>query len=298
LRYGNGPVSPANFVDYRAQAKSFAAMGAAEYWTPNLTDVDQPEHLTALRLTADVLPLLGVPPALGRVFTTDEDQPGRQRVAVISDGVWRRRFGADAGIVGRSIRLDGEPFVVIGVMPRSFQFAPFWATKAELWAPLALGPRASSRGAQSLRVFARRAPGVGLERARAEIGAITAQLERQFPGTNRGVQVVPLREKVVGQIRPALLVLLGAVGFVLVMACANVAHMLLARAAARQKEIAVRAALGATRARMMRQFLAESLAPVCCSRTGAFARSSPSAPPRSRASTPSVSTAACSRSSS
>ena len=258
LHHGDDPVAPANYLDWRRQNHVFERMGAADWWTPNLTGVDRPEQIHALRLSSDILPLLGIQPVLGRVFIPEEEERGREHEVILSYRLWQRRFAGDSGVIGRTIILDGETFVVIGVMPRSFKFAPFWATKAELWAPLALGDRAASREGSSLRLFARLKPGVTLNQAQAEMATITAQLERVFPGTNREVVVRSLKEKVVGDVRPGLWVLLGAVGFVLLIACANIAHMLLARAAARQKEIAIRTALGAGRARVIRQFLAES----------------------------------------
>jgi len=178
---------------------------------------------------------------------------------VLSYGLWQSHFAGDANVLGRSVALNGSNYTVVGVMPRDFQFAPFWATKAAIWAPLALGDKINSRTGNSLRVFARLKPGVNLQEAQAEMSEITARLDKEYPGTNRNVQVVSLREKVVGNIRPALLVLFGAVGFVLLIGCVNVAHMFLARSAARQREIAVRAALGAMRWRVLRQYLIESL---------------------------------------
>src|SRR5262249_27293779 len=183
LHNGRDPVAPANFIDWRNQSSVFEAMGAAEYWTPNLTGGDRPEKLWALHISSDILPLLGVKPILGRTFLPQEDNPGRDHEVILSYTLWQRRFSGDTRVLGQPVVLDGESYTVIGVMPRGFKFAPFWATKAELWAPLALGARATSRNGNSLRIFARLGPGVSLEQARAEMATITDRLDTQYPGT-------------------------------------------------------------------------------------------------------------------
>ncbi len=257
LHDGRNPASVRNFIDWRAQTRSFSDMAAAEYWSPDLTASDIPTQVAALRITGRMLPMLGVAPLLGRMFSTAEEEPGNEHVVILGYGLWQRMFAGRRDVVGTTISLDGSTYTIIGVMPKSFEFAPFWRTDAELWAPLALANRLND--GNSLRVFARLAPSVTLQQARADVRAVTATLEAREPGTNRRVVVTPLKEKVVGNIRTPILTLFVAVTFVLLIACANVAHMLLARATVRHRELSLRTALGATRGRLLSQMLVESL---------------------------------------
>jgi putative ABC transport system permease protein len=257
LHEGRLPVSPADYLDWRKQARSFEQVGAAQSWGASLTGRDNAEELKAMQVSDNLFAVLGVPAARGRTFDAGEDG----HVAVLSHQLWQRRFGGDPGIVGQQLTLNGENYTVAGIMPQSFRFAPFWATDVEVWVPLVLDKRVNDRGGRSLRIFARLKKSLALEQAQAEMDVICRRLAEQYPATNTKMtaRVVPLQEKVVANIRPTLLVLLGTVGFVLLIACSNVANLMLVRANGKKRETAVRLALGSSRWRLIRQLLLESL---------------------------------------
>jgi putative ABC transport system permease protein len=251
--------SPRNFVDWREQNRSLDGLAAFTEADATLLEGTEPEALRGFDVSPALFPVLGVRPALGRTFGADDEKPGRPPTAVLSWSLWRRRFGGDPSILGRAIRLEEKRAVVVGVMPRDFRFP---TQTADLWFPFVLDEEAlSNRGAHWVGVIGRLRPGVPLRQAQADFDTIAARLAASFPEKNTGwsQELVPLREAIVGESRRPLLVLFGAVGFVLLLACVNVSNLLLARGLARRREVSIRTAIGASRARILSQFLAESL---------------------------------------
>jgi len=261
LRDGNRMVSSVpDFLDIRAQSKSYASLAALDNQAMNLTGGSEPERISAARVGATFWSLLGVTPQVGRGFAPNEDSQSAARTVVLSDGLWKRRFGGDRRIVGKTIALDGNSFTVIGVAPAGFSFPD----RPDVWIPLVFAQddlNPDGRGAHWMGIMGRLAPNVTVTQATSELVTITRRLEQQYPesNTNMSGAVIPMQEYLVGDVRPALYVMLGAVAFVLLIACANVANLLLVRAASRESEMAVRTALGAGAWRLVRQLVIESV---------------------------------------
>jgi putative ABC transport system permease protein len=258
-------VSVPEFFDYQRETKSFEKLAAYASFNANLAAIDNraPERLQALAVTHELFDVLGVVPYKGRGFTPEEDMEGHDTSVIISYGLWQRRFGSDPNIVGRTVSINAQDLTVVGIMPEGFNFPQ----QTEVWATFGFTAQQltqQQRGSRFLNVIGRLKPNVTLREAQSEMDTIAARVAQQYPmnyseKSGWGVTVVPLLEVYVGDIRPALLILLGAVGFVLLIACANVTNLLMARGAARQKELAIRTALGAGRLRVVRQLLTESL---------------------------------------
>lgn len=252
------PVSYPDFQDWTKLNHVFAGMAASAAQSFNLTDGNQPERIDGMRITSSLLDFLGVEPVLGRSFLPEEQQPGRDHVVIISYGLWQSRFAGSEAVIGKSLILNSESYIIVGVLPARFQAPPGWAmSTAEVYVPLSAN---AQRGVHYLRVMARLQASATLAEAQAEMAAIASQLAKQYSDTNsdQGISLVPMKEQVVGNARPGILILMGAISFMLLSACANVANFLLAQGAVRYREMAIRAALGATRWRLVRQLLTET----------------------------------------